>query len=177
MFPIRPVFTRSSIVGGRAPPTTPFPKSGLRIRLIAQRRYSDAYMINWQSNVFPGILGRTCDRPCEPACRRSRVGERMGAVPEPVAICRLKRVAADMKDDMQKRRSFTLSLHSATSAARSPTALRFQRMQRISNKCIAFPTNATRKTDRKCSPVSMLGAISFRENCWAINQLLPRSFI
>jgi len=61
------------------------------IRLIADRRYTDAYMINWKSNVFPGILGRTCDRPCEPACRRGRVEE------EPVAICRLKRVAADNK--------------------------------------------------------------------------------
>jgi len=63
------------------------------IRLIGQRRYSDAYMVNWESNVFPGVLGRTCDRPCEPACRRGRVDE------EPVAICRLKRVAADHKDD------------------------------------------------------------------------------
>ena len=62
-------------------------------------RYDDAYMINWESNVFPGILGRTCDRPCEPACRRGRVEE------EPVAICRLKRVAADnkVKDDIAKR--------------------------------------------------------------------------
>jgi len=60
-------------------------------------------MINWTSNVFPGILGRTCDRPCEPACRRGRVEENNGAAPEPVAICRLKRVAADMKDDVSKR--------------------------------------------------------------------------
>jgi NADPH-dependent glutamate synthase beta subunit-like oxidoreductase len=67
------------------------------IRLIAEGRYSDAYMINWQSNVFPGVLGRTCDRPCEPACRRGRVEE------EPVAICRLKRVAADNKDDITAR--------------------------------------------------------------------------
>ncbi len=64
------------------------------IRLIAQGRYSDAYMVNRQSNVFPGILGRTCDRPCEPACRRTRVDG------EPVAICRLKRVAADLRDDI-----------------------------------------------------------------------------
>ena len=63
------------------------------IRLIAEGRYSDAYMVNWKSNVFPGILGRTCDRPCEPACRRGRVEA------EPVAICRLKRVAADNKSD------------------------------------------------------------------------------
>ena len=67
------------------------------IRLIADGRYSDAYMINWKSNVFPGILGRTCDRPCEPACRRGRVEA------EPVAICRLKRVAADNKDDITAR--------------------------------------------------------------------------
>jgi len=82
------------------PAHTPVPEY---IRLIAQGRYSDAYMINWTSNVFPGILGRTCDRPCEPACRRGRVEENNGAVPEPVAICRLKRVAADMKDDVSLR--------------------------------------------------------------------------
>jgi NADPH-dependent glutamate synthase beta subunit-like oxidoreductase len=67
------------------------------IRLIAEGRYADAYMINWKSNVFPGILGRTCDRPCEPACRRGRVEA------EPVAICRLKRVAADNKGDVAQR--------------------------------------------------------------------------
>ena len=76
------------------PAHTPVPEY---IRLIAQQRYSDAYMINWWSNVFPGVLGRTCDRPCEPACRRGRVEE------EPVAICRLKRVAADNKDDVHVR--------------------------------------------------------------------------
>src|SRR6187399_3030067 len=69
------------------------------IRLIAAGKYSDAYMVNWKSNVFPGILGRTCDRPCEPACRRGRVEEANLAKPEPVAICRLKRVAADLKGD------------------------------------------------------------------------------
>jgi formate dehydrogenase (NADP+) beta subunit len=73
------------------PAHTPVPEY---IRLIAAGRHADAYMINWKSNVFPGILGRTCDRPCEPACRRGRVEE------EPVAICRLKRVAADMKGDV-----------------------------------------------------------------------------
>ena len=67
------------------------------IRLIAQGRFSDAYIENRRSNVFPGILGRVCDRPCEPACRRGRVEER------PVAICRLKRVAADHKDDIRER--------------------------------------------------------------------------
>ena len=64
------------------------------IRLIAQGRFTDAYMVNRHSNVFPGILGRVCDRPCEPACRRGRVEEK------PVAICRLKRVAADNRDDV-----------------------------------------------------------------------------
>ena len=58
---------------------------------------------HWQSNVFPGILGRTCDRPCEPACRRVRVEENNGDKPEPVAICRLKRVAADLKEDIRER--------------------------------------------------------------------------
>jgi len=76
------------------PAHTPVPEY---IRLIAEGRYSDAYMINWESNVFPGILGRTCDRPCEPACRRVRVEK------EAVAICRLKRVAADYKDDIRAR--------------------------------------------------------------------------
>jgi formate dehydrogenase beta subunit len=76
------------------PAHTPVPEY---IRLIADGRYADAFMINWKSNVFPGILGRTCDRPCEPACRRGRVEE------EPVAICRLKRVAADYKGDVSHR--------------------------------------------------------------------------
>jgi len=67
------------------------------IRLIAQGRFNDAYIVNRESNVFPGILGRTCDRPCEPACRRTRVDGK------PVAICRLKRVAADHKDDIRDR--------------------------------------------------------------------------
>jgi len=76
------------------PAHTPVPEY---IRLIAAGRYADAYMVNWESNVFPGILGRTCDRPCEPACRRGRVEEK------PVAICRLKRVAADYKGDISER--------------------------------------------------------------------------
>jgi len=82
------------------PAHTPVPEY---IRLIAAGRYGDAYMVNWQSNVFPGILGRTCDRPCEPACRRGRVEERNAEKPEPVAICRLKRVAADNKEDIRDR--------------------------------------------------------------------------
>ena len=77
------------------PSHTPVPEY---IRLIAAGRYGDAYMVNWHSNVFPGILGRTCDRPCEPACRRGRVEDHNLQKPEPVAICRLKRVAADNKD-------------------------------------------------------------------------------
>lgn len=75
------------------PAHTPVPEY---IRLIAAEKYTEAYMINWESNVFPGVLGRTCDRPCEPACRRGRVEE------EPVAICRLKRVAADNKGDVEQ---------------------------------------------------------------------------
>ena len=91
------------------PAHTPVPEY---IRLIAAGRYDDAYMVNWQSNVFPGILGRTCDRPCEPACRRSRVEDdalapgkdaAASTAREPVAICRLKRVAADNKDDIRAR--------------------------------------------------------------------------
>jgi formate dehydrogenase (NADP+) beta subunit len=73
------------------PAHTPVPEY---IREIASGNYNSAYMINWKSNVFPGILGRTCDRPCEPACRRGRLEE------QPVAICRLKRVAADHKQDI-----------------------------------------------------------------------------
>ena len=87
------------------PTHTPVPEY---IRLIAQGRYAAAYMLNWESNVFPGILGRVCDRPCEPACRRGRVqvGDELNAKDpsrkdaEPVAICRLKRVAADLKGDI-----------------------------------------------------------------------------
>src|SRR5262245_3569149 len=73
------------------PSHTPVPEY---IRLIAQGRYAAAYMLNWESNVFPAILGRVCDRPCEPACRRGRVEEK------PVAICRLKRVSADYKGEI-----------------------------------------------------------------------------
>ncbi len=87
------------------PTHTPVPEY---IRLIAQERYAAAYMLNWESNVFPGILGRVCDRPCEPACRRGRVQvgtETTAKDPsirnaEPVAICRLKRVAADNKGEI-----------------------------------------------------------------------------
>ena len=74
------------------PAHTPVPEY---IRMISAERYTDAYMVNWESNVFPGILGRTCDRPCEPACRRGRVED------APVAICRLKRAAADNKGSLE----------------------------------------------------------------------------
>ena len=67
------------------------------LRLIGQGRYDDSYLLNRQSNVFPGILGRTCDRPCEPACRRGRIDDK------PVAICRLKRVAADLRGEIGDR--------------------------------------------------------------------------
>jgi NADPH-dependent glutamate synthase beta subunit-like oxidoreductase len=82
------------------PAHTPVPEY---IRLIAAGRYADAYLVNWKSNVFPGILGRSCDRPCEPACRRGRVEAQQLPRPEPVAICRLKRVAADFKGDVRSR--------------------------------------------------------------------------
>ena len=75
------------------PAHTPVPAY---IRLIAQGDYTGAYLLNRQSNVFPGILGRVCDRPCEPACRRTRVEEKA------VAICRLKRVAADHRDEVKE---------------------------------------------------------------------------
>jgi NADPH-dependent glutamate synthase beta subunit-like oxidoreductase len=80
------------------PAHTPVPEY---IRLISAGKYDDAYMVNWESNVFPGVLGRTCDRPCEPACRRGRIEEEE----KPVAICRLKRVAADkkIKDNVKSR--------------------------------------------------------------------------
>ena len=93
------------------------------IRLIAQGRYTDAYMLNRESNVFPAILGRTCDRPCEPACRRGRVDGK------PVAICRLKRVAADLRDDITRpaaedpepRKTESASPASARARPRSPS--------------------------------------------------------
>ena len=93
------------------PAHTPVPEY---IRMIAAGRYSDAYLVNWKSNVFPGILGRTCDRPCEPACRRGRVEEENQPKPEPVAICRLKRVTADYKenDAVQKK----ISAHKKTTS-------------------------------------------------------------
>ncbi len=90
------------------PAHTPVPEY---IRLIAAGRYADAFMINWKSNVFPGILGRTCDRPCEPACRRGRVEE------EPVAICRLKRVAADYKGDVSDRMPGVPTTHNGKKVA------------------------------------------------------------
>ena len=92
------------------------------IRLIAQGQFTEAYMVNRESNVFPGILGRVCDRPCEPACRRGRIESK------PVAICRLKRVAADNRDDVDgaaasrtaNRRTASASPASARARPRSP---------------------------------------------------------
>jgi len=103
------------------PAHTPVPEY---IRLIAAGRYTDAYLVNWESNVFPGVLGRTCDRPCEPACRRGRVEE------EPVAICRLKRVAADNKGEVKdllpkapsSRNGKRVALVGAGPASRLPVA-------------------------------------------------------
>ena len=107
------------------PAHTPVPEY---IRLIAAGRYADAYMVNWKSNVFPGILGRTCDRPCEPACRRGRVEENNRLErekPEPVAICRLKRVAADHKDDV--RATHAASRRRRRTASASPASARARR--------------------------------------------------
>jgi formate dehydrogenase (NADP+) beta subunit len=80
------------------PAHTPVPEY---LRMIAAGHYTDAYMLNWHANVFPGVLGRVCDRPCESACRRARVESAEGS--EPVAVCRLKRVAADYKTDVRVR--------------------------------------------------------------------------
>ena len=122
------------------PAHTPVPEY---IRLIAHGRYSDAYMINWHSNVFPGILGRTCDRPCEPACRRVRVEK------EPVAICRLKRVAADYKDDIrdrlpkpQRRKTASASRWSAAALPRSPSRAISLRSAIIASCSTAIPKPA-----------------------------------
>ena len=101
------------------PAHTPVPEY---IRLIAAGRYSDAYMVNWKSNVFPGILGRTCDRPCEPACRRGRVEEENQPKPEPVAICRLKRVAADYKDPDEIKKRVALAQRRSRTGAASPAS-------------------------------------------------------
>ena len=121
------------------PAHTPVPEY---IRMIAAGRYSDAYMVNWKSNVFPGILGRTCDRPCEPACRRGRVEEEQQAKPEPVAICRLKRVTADYKDNDE------ISKKLAASSARSPTA------RRSPASAPARPRSPSRATSRRSATKS-----------------------
>ena len=118
------------------PAHTPVPEY---IRLIAQGRYSDAYMINWKSNVFPGILGRTCDRPCEPACRRVRVEE------QPVAICRLKRVTADFKDDDEIRKKIDLGKKTRSNGKRiacigaGPASLTVARdLAPLGYECVVF---------------------------------------
>ncbi|MBW4091901.1 MAG: FAD-dependent oxidoreductase [Proteobacteria bacterium] len=115
------------------PAHTPVPEY---IRLIAARRYADAYMVNWQSNVFPGILGRTCDRPCEPACRRGRVED------APVAICRLKRVAADYKGDIRARLPLPAAQHNGKTIAlvgAGPASLTVARdLAPLGYRCVVF---------------------------------------
>jgi NADPH-dependent glutamate synthase beta subunit-like oxidoreductase len=127
------------------PAHTPVPEY---IRLIAAGRYGDAYLVNWQSNVFPGILGRTCDRPCEPACRRGRVEEgspehvKAGSKPEPVAICRLKRVAADYKEDIRpriQRKSATRNGKRVALVGAGPASLTVARdLAPLGYECIVF---------------------------------------
>lgn len=127
------------------PAHTPVPEY---IRLIAAGRYSDAYMVNWKSNVFPGILGRTCDRPCEPACRRGRVeeGGEGKTKPEPVAICRLKRVAADYKDDIRARLPSPAALKNGKRIAlvgAGPASLTVVRdLAPLGYECILFDSDA-----------------------------------
>ncbi|HLK23282.1 MAG TPA: FAD-dependent oxidoreductase [Caulobacteraceae bacterium] len=120
------------------PAHTPVPEY---IRLIAEGRYADAFMINWKSNVFPGILGRTCDRPCEPACRRGRVED------EPVAICRLKRVAADNKGDISARlpkRSTHRNGKRIAMVGAGPASLTVARdLAPLGYECILFDGDAT----------------------------------
>ena len=118
------------------------------IRLIAAGRYADAYLVNWESNVFPGILGRTCDRPCEPACRRGRVeegGDGKGK-PEPVAICRLKRVAADYKDDIRDRlpaRAVTKNGKRIALVGAGPASLTVARdLAPLGYECVVFDGDA-----------------------------------
>jgi formate dehydrogenase (NADP+) beta subunit len=119
------------------PTHTPVPEY---IRLIAQGRYAAAYMLNWESNVFPGILGRVCDRPCEPACRRGRVEEK------PVAICRLKRVAADYKGEID---AFMPDIPSAKNGKRialvgaGPASLTVARdLMPLGYSCVLFEKDA-----------------------------------
>ena len=121
------------------PAHTPVPEY---IRLIAEGRYGDAYMINWRSNVFPGILGRTCDRPCEPACRRGRVEK------DPVAICRLKRVAADYKDDIRGRLPQAARRRRTASASRSSAAGRPRSRWRATSPRSATTARCSTRTRR-----------------------------
>ena len=112
------------------PAHTPVPEY---IRKIAAGDYDAAYMINWKSNVFPGILGRTCDRPCEPACRRGRLEE------QPVAICRLKRVAADHKQDIAALLPPALSQRNGKRKAKHPEpseASLENQLQRVAAQCL-----------------------------------------
>ncbi|MEP7328905.1 MAG: FAD-dependent oxidoreductase, partial [Betaproteobacteria bacterium] len=131
------------------PAHTPVPEY---IRMIAAGRYGDAYLVNWHSNVFPGILGRTCDRPCEPACRRGRVEEgspehrKLDAKPEPVAICRLKRVAADLKEDIRPRLPHVPALKNGKRVAfvgAGPASLTVARdLAPLGYECVVFDGDA-----------------------------------
>ena len=119
------------------PAHTPVPHY---IGLVAERRYADAYMLNWHANVFPGILGRTCDRPCEPACRRGRVEH------EPVAICRLKRAAADNKGDITSllpRRPLRLTGNRVALVGAGPASLTVARdLSLAGHHCVLFDQDA-----------------------------------
>jgi hypothetical protein len=167
------------------------------IRLIAQGRYSDAYMVNRESNVFPGILGRVCDRPCEPACRRRRVEEK------PVAICRLKRVASDLRDDITSRlpkaparrerparrpasargrprsRSRTISCRSATKSwSSSSTRPRAASCEPTSPRSACPPRSSTRKsaTSSTWAPICASARRSPAcASCWPTAASVPSS--
>ena len=121
------------------PAHTPVPEY---IRLISEGRYDDAYMINWKSNVFPGILGRTCDRPCEPACRRGRVEK------EPVAICRLKRVTADYQGRRQRPHAQARVRQRTASALRWSAAARPRLRSRAILRRSAITASCSTRTPR-----------------------------
>jgi formate dehydrogenase beta subunit len=170
------------------PAHTPVPQY---IRAIAVGRYGDAYMLNWRANVFPGILGRVCDRPCEPACRRGRVEK------EPVAICRLKRVAADFKEDIRsrlpsvptekngKRIACVGAGPASLTVARDLAVLGYQvtvfdngrsagGMMRSQIPKFRLPDNVI---DEECDYVYGLG-VEQRQDCWvnSLRELLNRSW-
>jgi len=158
------------------PAHTPVPEY---VRLIAAGAHAEAYLVNWRSNVFPGILGRVCDRPCEPACRRDRVDG------EPVAICRLKRVAADLKGDIRDhlpkppelgngRRIACVGAGPASMTVARDLALRGYAvtvfdgspraggMMRSEIPAFRLPTSVI---DEECGHIEALG-VAFRSNSW-----------